>query len=250
VRTLLDKEDPAGTKVRLEVSSVQLSSNFTIDLADLELVAPPLPAPANSISVLDFNADPTGVSESTTAFEKAVKAGEELKKIVYIPPGTYLLYDRITVDQVHVQGAGYWYSVLTGMSYRLTTLTTHTTKPNIGRHPTDIDRAVGFMGIDGSKGCSRDVVLSHFAIMGNINERRDVCCDEKGTYTNGVGGAMSDSVIDNLWIQHMRCGLSGDAGVECTFETGMHIKERENVPSLIQCIPFARETLKWVSVSD
>jgi hypothetical protein len=47
-----------------------------------------------SVSVLDFAADPTGAADSTTAFQNAIATG----KTVYVPTGTYKVIDMITLQ--------------------------------------------------------------------------------------------------------------------------------------------------------
>ncbi|CAG2180681.1 unnamed protein product, partial [Oppiella nova] len=184
VRTLLDKTYPAGTKVKVQVSSTDKSPTFTIDLADFELVGKPLEQPAGSLSVVDAGADPTGKTDSTKAFQKAVDDGKGQQKTVWIPQGTYLLYDHVIVDGVTITGAGPWYSVLGG------------------RHPQDKSKSGGIFGKYDADipGGSKNVHLSNFAIIGDIRERND------NAPTNAVGGSLSDSTIDNLWLQHVKCG--------------------------------------------
>jgi hypothetical protein len=183
VRTMFDKTYPQGTKVKLQVTSTSESKTFTIDLADFELVGAPINKPDNSLSVIDFHADPTGKTDSTAAFQQAVNAGRDQKKVVFIPQGTYLVYDHIVVDNVHLVGAGPWYSVLTG------------------RHPTQRNKAVGVYGkLATENGGSHNVVLKDFAIIGDIQERVD---DDQ---VNAIGGALSNSVVDNVWMQHTKCG--------------------------------------------
>ena len=186
VRTMFDKAYPKGTKVKLQVTSTQQSPTFTIDLADFELVAASYPQPTGSLSVTDasYGADPTGKTDSTKAFQKAVDDGKGQKKTVYIPQGTYLLYDHVIVDQVKIVGAGPWYSVLGG------------------RHPNDKSKSGGIFGKYDADvpGGSKNVFLENFAIIGDIRERDD------NAPTNALGGSLSDSVVDNLWLQHVKCG--------------------------------------------
>ena len=47
---------------------------------------------SDSVSVLDFDADPTGIADSSTAFSSAIGTG----KAVYVPSGTYLINISIT----------------------------------------------------------------------------------------------------------------------------------------------------------
>ena len=54
-----------------------------------------------SVSVLDFGADPTGTSDSTTAIQNAINSG----KPILFPPGTYLTSSTIThTGSVNLQG--------------------------------------------------------------------------------------------------------------------------------------------------
>ena len=60
---------------------------------------------------------------------------------------------------------------------------------------------VGFYGKDASAGGSHNVHLSGFAIEGDVRERIDT------DQVNGIGGSLSDSTIDGLYIQHTKVGL-------------------------------------------
>lgn len=55
------------------------------------------------VSVLDFGADPTGVADATAAFNAALTASND----VFVPPGTYLLGDAVTMTTgQRLRGAG------------------------------------------------------------------------------------------------------------------------------------------------
>ncbi|WP_033216108.1 glycosyl hydrolase family 28-related protein, partial [Kitasatospora phosalacinea] len=203
-RTLLGTTYPAGTKIRLQVSSTAQSPSFTIDLADFEKVADPIGKPANAIDVVaDFGADPTGATDSTAKFQAAVDAGAAQGRTVYIPQGNFTLYDHVVVDKVTLAGAGPWYSVLGG------------------RDPINRNRAAGVYGkyVAGggygggvrpqeAGGPSQNVTLKDFAIIGDVRERVD---DDQ---VNGLGGAMSNSTVDNLWIQHTKVGAWMDGPMD------------------------------------
>ncbi|XVQ87887.1 discoidin domain-containing protein [Microbispora siamensis] len=202
-RTMFGSTLAAGTKVRIQVASTSVAPWVVVDLADFELVPDAIPRPAGSLSVDDFGADRNGTSDSTAAFQAAVDAGKAQGKEVYIPAGTYTLWDHVVVDGVTLRGAGPWYSVLTG------------------RHPTQRNRAVGVYGkyVSGggytggirpheAGGPSRNVTLRDFAIIGDITERVD---DDQ---VNALGGAMTNSVVDNLWIQHTKVGAWMDGPME------------------------------------
>ncbi|MFG3043443.1 discoidin domain-containing protein [Streptomyces sp. NPDC048241] len=190
-RTLLGSTLPIGTKVRLQVSSTSASPTFTIDLADFEQVGAPLGKPSGALDVVgDFGADPTGAADSTAKIQAAVDAGKAQGRPVYIPQGTFQVRDHIVVDQVTLAGAGPWYSVLTG------------------RDPVNRAKAVGVYGKYANQGGSKNVTLKDFAILGDIRERVD---DDQ---VNAIGGAMSNSTVDNVWIQHTKCGAWMDGPMD------------------------------------
>ncbi|MCX4387405.1 discoidin domain-containing protein [Micromonospora peucetia] len=203
-RTMFGTTYPAGTKIRLQVSSTAQSPTFTIDLADFELVGAPIAKPAGVLDVVtDFGADPTGATDSTAKFQAAVDAGRAQGRAVWIPTGTFTLWDHVVVDGVTLRGAGPWHSVLGG------------------RHPTDRKRAAGIYGkyVPGggysgeirpheAGGPSRNVTLRDFAIIGDIRERID---DDQ---VNAIGGAMSNSVVDNVWMQHTKVGAWMDGPMD------------------------------------
>ncbi len=192
-RTMFGSTLAAGAKVRVQFTG---GIPVTVDLADFEVVGAPIGRPAGSLSVDDFGAVKNNTSvDNTAAFQAAVNAGKAQGKEVYIPEGTYNLYDHVVVDGVTLRGAGPWYSVLGG------------------RHPTQRNRAVGVYGkyVQGggyggeirpheAGGPSRNVTLKDFAIIGEIMERED------NDQVNAMGGAMTDSVVDNVWMQHAKVG--------------------------------------------
>ncbi len=55
---------------------------------------------------------------------------------------------------------------------------------------------------------SQNVTLQDFAIIGDITERVD---DDQ---VNAIGGAMSDSVVDNVWMQHTKVGAWMDGPMD------------------------------------
>ena len=107
-------EMPAGTKVRLQMDASDNAPSYTIDLADFEEVPPPLAAPADALSIVDYGADPTGAQDSTMAISRAIYAGQAQHRTVWIPPGMYGVISHLIVDGVTLRGAGMWYSILHG----------------------------------------------------------------------------------------------------------------------------------------
>jgi hypothetical protein len=186
-RLLLGKAYKAGDKVRLAVPAGGVAT--VVDLLDSQLVGAPK-VDLVAANVLLFGADPTGHRDSADAIDAAVAFAQRKHLKVYLPPGTYQVNRHIVVDDVTVEGAGSWYTVVKGHQVSLAT-----PAPDGSVHT-----GVGFYGKDASVGGSHNVHLSGFAIVGDVRERIDT------DQVNGVGGALSDSSIDGLYIQHTKDG--------------------------------------------
>ncbi len=191
----------AGSTVKLQVDGENTASSYAIDVADFQQVAAPLSEPAGYISVTDspYNADPKGVTDSTTAIQNAVNAGSAQGKGVWIPQGTYLVTSHILVNNVTLTGAGPWYSVLGGA-------------------PIGTGTGVGVYGNDTYDGNpSANVNLSNFAVEGQITNRVDCLQD------NGIGGSLNNSTISNVWIEHTKVGMWFDGPFSGLKITGSRI---------------------------
>ncbi|XVQ87893.1 glycosyl hydrolase family 28-related protein [Microbispora siamensis] len=189
-RLLLGRTYRAGDTVRLTVPAGSNAAWTAVDLLDSHLVGPPR-VEVVAANVLAFGADPTGRRDSAGAIDKAVAFAKRAHLKVYIPPGTYQVNRHIVVDDVTITGAGSWYTIIKGRQVDL-----DTPAPDGSVHT-----GVGFYGKDASAGGSRNVHLSGFAIEGDVRERIDT------DQVNGVGGAMSDSTIDGLYIRHTKVGM-------------------------------------------
>ncbi|AKJ09453.1 mycodextranase [Streptomyces incarnatus] len=166
-RLLLGQTVQPGDKVAVEAANVQV----TVDVADFEQVAAPASLPAGSVSVVAKGADPSGNGDSTQAFRDAIAAAQG--GTVWIPPGDYRITSSLNgVQNVTLQGAGSWYSVV------------HTSR---------------FIDQSSSPG---NVHLKDFAVIGEVTERVDSSPDN---FVNGSLGP--DSSVSGMWIQHMKCGM-------------------------------------------
>jgi hypothetical protein len=189
-RLLLGRKHQAGDIVRLTVPAGSNAAWTIIDLLDSELVGAPH-FRLIAANVLAFGADPLGRRDSADAFDKAIAFAKRFNLKVYVPPGTYQVNRHIIVDDVTIEGAGNWHTVIKGREVALST-----PAPDGSVHT-----GVGFYGRDAADGGSSNVHLSGFAIEGDVRERIDT------DQVNGVGGAMSDSTIDGLHIRHTKVGL-------------------------------------------
>lgn len=189
-RLFLGKKYRAGDKVRLTVPAGSNAEWTVIDLIDSELVGAPH-VRLVAANVLAFGADPRGRRDSAGAFDKAIAFAKRKNLKVYIPPGTYQVNRHIIVDDVTIEGAGNWYTIIKGKEVALSE-----PAPDGSVHT-----GVGFYGKYVSDGGSDNVHLSGFTIEGDVRERIDT------DQVNGIGGAMSNSTIDGLYIHHTKVGL-------------------------------------------
>ncbi len=192
VHRLFSTTYPAGTTFKLQIDAGDTASSYTIDFADFEQVGAALAQPAGSVSVTSQGADPTGVNDATSAFNAAITAAGP-GGTVWIPPGTFNIPGHISVNNVTIAGAGMWYSTVTGT-------------------------APGFYG-NSAPSASTNVHLKDFAISGNVQDRCDGC------QVNGIGGAMSNSTVSNIWIEHMKVGAWMDGPMTGLTFSGMRIRD-------------------------
>ncbi|MFG5718496.1 discoidin domain-containing protein [Streptomyces murinus] len=166
-RLLLGQNLQAGDKVAFVATGTQV----TVDVADFEQVAAAAAQPSGSVSVVSKGADPSGIGDSTQAFRDAIAAAQG--GTVWIPPGDYKLTSSLSgVQNVTLQGAGGWYSVV------------HTSR---------------FIDQSSSAG---NVHIKDFAVIGEVTERVDSSPDN---FVNGSLGPGSS--VSGMWIQHLKCGL-------------------------------------------
>lgn len=166
---------PAGTTVRLQVGKNDTAPWYVIDTADFERVGAPEAMPRGAVPVTAFGADPSGRTDSSDAFQRAIDGVSGTGRTLWIPPGTFTVTRHLLVDRVTVRGSGPWYSVLHGAGVGV-----------YGNYAPD---------------ASSDVHLSDFAIFGEVAERDDA------DQVNGIGGALAQSSVDNVWIQHTKVGV-------------------------------------------
>jgi hypothetical protein len=191
VRVQLHNTYQAGDVVRLTMPANSNAAWTAIDLVDFQEIAAPTPQPWNSLSVTSFGADPSGMRDSADAFDHAIQAAKISGKTVYIPVGTFQVNRHIIVDAVTIEGAGSWWSIVEGHQVTLSS-----PAPDGSVHT-----GVGFYGKYAADGGSHNVHLSNFAIEGDVRERIDT------DQVNSIGGALNDSTIDGLYVQHTKVGI-------------------------------------------
>jgi len=217
-RMLLGRTYPAGSTIRLTMPANSRADWTVIDLLDSHLVGTPH-VRLLAANVLLFGADPTGHRDSAPAIERAIAFAKRVHLPVYLPPGVYQVNRHIVVDDVRIEGAGSWYTIIRGSEVPLSQQA-----PDGSWHT-----GVGFYGKDAADGGSSDVHLSGFAIQGDVRERIDT------DQVNGIGGALSDSTIDDLYIQHTKVGIWLDGPM-----SNVHITDTVIVDQIADGVNFHR----------
>ncbi|WP_435132937.1 discoidin domain-containing protein [Actinacidiphila sp. bgisy144] len=170
-RLQLGQNLAAGDTVKLQIDSGD-TGTATIDVADFEQVAAAAAQPADSVSVVDEGADPSGGGDSTQAFRQAITDAKAAGKEVWIPAGDFKVTSQLPVDDVTLRGAGNWYSVVHSSHFIDQTSATGNTK------------------------------LYDFAVFGDVSTRNDSSPD------NFVTGSLGpNSVVSGMWVQREKCGL-------------------------------------------
>ncbi len=152
-----------------------------VDLVDLENVAPPMAAPENSLSVIQFGAGGAGVTDDTKALRDCIVEAQKSGKIVWVPAGVYKLTGDIIVPSgVTIQGAGMWHTTFEG-------------SPELYGQP---NRRVRFKLI------GHDLHLADFAIIGKLNYRND------SEQNDGIfGGGCTNATVSRIWVEHTKVGM-------------------------------------------
>ncbi|MBK1811743.1 carbohydrate-binding protein [Clostridium sp. YIM B02505] len=162
---------PAGSKIRLQKDANCNADFYVLDFAEMEEVASELAQPKNFLSITDFGAIPNDSKDDTKALEACIKSAKEKGYGVWIPSGTFDLIDVPTeISNVTLRGVGMWYSVLKGKG-----------------------AAFKLKG-DNCK-------FYDFAMIGDTSVRDDSAPETAFEDNGGIG-----SVIQNVWVEHMKCG--------------------------------------------
>ena len=177
-----------GSTVKLQVGSTDTAVPYTIDVADFYNAPAAASQPANSVSVTSYGADPTGVNDSTSAFNQAISAANAAGESVWIPAGTFLISSPLQISAGTIEGAGDWYSQIKTNEL-----------------------------IDNTSAVAGPINLSGFAILGSTVGRNDSSTE------NAIDGSLGSGwTVNGLWIQDTNVGFWLQFGnSNCTVENSV-----------------------------
>ena len=188
VQVLIPAVQPGDT-IRLARDDQDAAPAYAIDFIELELVPTPLPRPPNSVSIAEFGATGQGDGDDAEAYLRMIEAARSQNKVAWIPAGTYALGGSFkAMGGVEIQGAGMWHTRLTGSGAM-------------------------FYGT-GERFAVRDL-----AVFGLVSARNDLSPDN---FLNGNLGV--SSVVERVWIEHMKCGLWSNHGTKHLRVAGCRIR--------------------------
>jgi hypothetical protein len=182
---------PAGTVLKLQKDASSSAPWYVIDLVDTEQVAPALAMPATFLSITSYGAVSGDAGDDTTAIRNAIAAGTAQGRGVWIPAGTFVINDIVSLSNVSVRGAGMWHSTIKGTNGK-----------------------GGFM----ATGSNTQLADFHFA--GDVRVRVDA---EMHTAVEGNFG--TGSLLHNVWIEHAKVGMWITHGTNGLYAAGMRIRD-------------------------
>ncbi len=187
-RMMFGQTYPAGTTVTFQVGSSDTAVPYTLDVADFYNVPAAITQPANTVSVTSYGADPTGVNDSTSAFNQAISAANSAGEAVWIPSGTFLISSPLQIQKGTIEGAGDWYSQIKTNEL-----------------------------IDNTSDVAGPINLSGFAILGSTVGRHD------DSTANAIDGSLGSGwTVNGLWIQDTNVGMWLQFGnSNCTVENSV-----------------------------
>lgn len=183
---------PPGATVKLQKDAEDEAESYTIDLIDLELVDHAYEMPDNFVSVADFGAVADDDGDDTQAIQDAVIGSLQTGKAgVWIPEGIFRINKPIIVGDAHVRGAGMWRTTLQGTS-----------------------------GKGGFYGRGDNVTITDLSVFGDSVYRYD-----SGDDPAFVGNFGPGSLIQNVWVEHMKVGIWLNAGTDGLYMVGGRIRD-------------------------
>ena len=182
---------PAGTVLKLQKDASSTAAYYDIDLVDAESVPAAATAPAGALSITSYGAVANNGSDATSAINAAIAAGVAQNKPVWVPAGSFRITSRINVAGVKIFGAGPWYSIIQGSAAK-----------------------GGFFATGGN------VTIADLAIFGDVRVR-----DDNGSDAGLEGNFGTGSVLQNLWLEHVKVGLWADSGTNGLYVVGTRIRD-------------------------
>ena len=180
---LLDNKLNVGDKIKIQSSGAN-GLEYGVDFLEIEEVGDPLGPPENSLSVVDYGANPNDDQDDYNAIHACIEAASQAGKNVYFPAGTYRINQiwRLNGQNMKISGAGIWY----------TNIQFTNDQPGTG----------GISGGVEQDGVCRNIEFCNMYINSNLRSRY---------YQQAVYKCFMDvfanCFIHDIWEDHFECGF-------------------------------------------
>ena len=180
---LLDSKLNVGDKIKIQSSGAN-GLEYGVDFLEIEEVGDPLGPPENSLSVVDYGANPNDDQDDYSAIHACIEAADAAGKNVYFPAGTYRISQiwRLNGQNMKISGAGIWYT-------------------NI-QFTNDQAGTGGISGGVEQDGYCRNIEFCNMYINSNLRSRYD----QQAVYKCFMD-VFSNSFIHDIWEEHFECGF-------------------------------------------
>ena len=180
---LLDSKLNIGDKIKIQSSGAN-GLEYGVDFLEIEEVGDPLGPPENSLSVVDYGANPNDDQDDYSAIHACIAAADAAGKNVYFPAGTYRINQiwRLNCQNIKISGAGIWYT-------------------NI-QFTNDQAGTGGISGGVEQDGYCRNIEFCNMYINSNLRSRYD----QQAVYKCFMD-VFANSFIHDIWEEHFECGF-------------------------------------------
>ncbi len=184
---------PAGATVKLQKDSGDAAAYYKIDLIDLEQIESAYSMPANFVSITSYGgAIANDGYDDTIAINNTINYAKSVGMGVWIPAGTFNINAKLNnISNMHIRGAGMWYSLLQGSNGQ------------------------GGFYVTGGNTTIADLALASDSIQ--RNDSADAAAFE-GNFGTG-------SLVQNVWVEHMKVGFWPIAGTDGLFIVNGRIRD-------------------------
>ena len=180
---LLDSRLNSGDRIKIQSSGAN-GLEYGVDFLEIEEVGDPLGPPENSLSVVDYGANPNDDQDDYGAIHACIEAASASGKNVYFPAGTYRISQiwRLNGQNMKISGAGIWYT-------------------NI-QFTNDQAGTGGISGGVEQDGNCRNVEFCNMYLNSNLRSRYN----QQAVYKCFMD-VFTNCFIHDIWQDHFECGF-------------------------------------------
>jgi hypothetical protein len=184
---------PAGATVKLQKDSGDTAAYYKIDFINLEQIESAYAMPANFVAITTYGgAVANDGTDDTVAINNTINYAKSMGMGVWIPAGTFNINSKLNnISNIQIRGAGMWYTTLQGSNGQ-----------------------GGFYVTGGNTTIADMSVVSDSFVR---NDGGDAAAFE-GNFGTG-------SLVQNVWVEHMKVGFWLSSGTDGLFMVNGRIRD-------------------------